>query len=205
MATLLLLAALPRPASVAEMTGELQIREYKNAVFDYRTRSVALEDVLITHNDDVSVRAARALQTVLAGNVNQLELSGGVHIDFREATLEADSAVMLFRGDRFLSVKVEGSQAQFSHQPADYPHRIHGRADSIRYETASGQVVFSGNTSYTDGCNRLEASSQITYDINSGIVRDDGDPATRGKTVICLDRDDERVPTPRPPDRSTAQ
>ena len=136
-----------------------------------------------------------------------------MHIDFRDSTLEAESAVMMFRGDEFLSVKVQGSQAEFSHQPAGYPYRVHARADSINYDTASGKVVFAGNTDYTDGCARLTDYNSITYDINEGTVTDDGNPDTRGTAIICLDRDaasppqgggDQRLPAPRTPQRNTA-
>ena len=212
-ATLLLLAALPwQPASVAEVGGVLRIEKHGTAVFNYRDLSLTLEDVVISHGSDTRVQARFARQTRQSGNRTQLDLSGGVQIDFRDAKLDAESAMMLFRGDQFLSVQVQGSQAQFSHQPEGYPYRVQGRADDIRFDTASGKVGFTGNTFYTDGCNEL-ASSAITYDINEGTLTDDGDPATRGRAIICLDRDDARlpdvrddvrIPAPRTPDRNTA-
>lgn len=206
-AALLLLAAWPRPASVAEFSGELRIREYESAVFDYRNRSLTLEQVLITHGDDIRVTAKHAVQTREQGNINRLQLSGGVYIEFRDARLEANSAVMLFRGEEFTSVQVTGSQAQFSHQPEGFPRRVQGQANAISYEPATGLVEFSGDVSYTDGCNRLEDRNLIRYDLNAGVATDDGDPATRGSITICLDRDDEdlRLPTPRQPQRDTAQ
>lgn len=214
MAAALLLAVLPwHHASVAEVGGVLRIEKHGPAVFNYRDLTLTLEDVEISHGPDTRVTARLARQTRQPGNLSQLDLSGGVHIDFRDSTLDADSAVMMFRGDELLSVKVQGSQAEFSHQPAGYPYRVHGRADSISYDTASGKVVFAGNTDYTDGCARLTDYNSITYDINEGTVTDDGDPDTRGTAIICLDRDaasapddrnDLRLPAPRIPDRNTA-
>jgi len=200
----LLAAVAMRTAVAAEFTGVLEIQQYTSLEFNYRDGSMTLENVLITHGNDTRVEAKTAKRTEQPDNVNQLDLGGGVQIDFRDAQLEADSAVMLFRGDELLSVQVKGSQAEFSHQPAGYPRRIDGRADEIRFETASGKVSFSGNTSYTDG--RYTISDNVVYDINQGTVTDDRNPATRGQGSIKFGGEDQQpVPPPRTPDRSTAQ
>ena len=67
-------------------------------------------------------------------------------------------------------------------------------------------MSFSGNTSYTDGRQRLTEETLI-YNVNDGTVRDDGDPRTRGRAVIRLNSgdDDDRVPPPVPPERSSAE
>jgi lipopolysaccharide transport protein LptA len=129
-----------------------------------------------------------------------------VHIEFRDAILDAESAQMVFRGEELLSVQVKGSQARFSHQFRQSGRRIHGRADAIDFDGRSGKVRFSGNTWYTDG--RHEFSTDLViYDIDDGSVADDGDTRTRVQGVIRpdLEQDRQRVPPPRIPDRSTAQ
>lgn len=183
----------------------IEIQQYSNLVINVRDDTIQAEDVVLAHGPDTRVEAQLARQTDQADNVKQLDLSGGVHIAFRDTTLDATTASARFRGDQLLSVQVDGSQAQFSHQPEGYSRRVHGTADAIRYDTTSGKVVFSGNTAYTDGCNRLTSSS-ITYNINDGAATDDGDPATRGRAILCLDPDKApEVPTPRIPGREQAR
>lgn len=183
----------------------LQILQYSNLVIDVRDDTIQAEEVIIAHGPDTRVEAKFARQTHKADNAKQFDLSGGVKIAFRDTTLDATTATTLFQGDQLVSVQVDGSQAQFSHQPEGYSRRVQGAADAIRYDTASGKVVFSGNTAYEDGCNRLTSSS-ITYNINDGAVTDDGDPATRGRATLCLDPDKApEIPTPRTPRRERAQ
>src|SRR5690606_38582504 len=93
----LLAAVAMRTAVAAEFTGVLEIQQYTSLEFNYRDGSMTLENVLITHGNDTRVEAKTAKRTEQPGNVNQLDLGGGVQIDFRDAQLEADSAVMLFR------------------------------------------------------------------------------------------------------------
>lgn len=183
----------------------IEIQQYTNLVINIRDDTIQAEDVVIAHGPDTRVEAKLARQTDQAGNVKRLDLSGGARITYRDTTLEATTASALFQGEQLMSMQVEGSQAQFSHQPEGYSRRVRGTADAITYDTTSGKVVFSGNTAYTDGCNRLESSS-IIYDINEGAATDDGDPATRGRATFCLDPGKApRIPSPRAPGRPRAQ
>src|SRR5690606_23423822 len=124
-------------AVAAAPGGTFDIRQYTNMEMNVRDDTLTVEDVVITHGADTRVEAKFARQTSRPGNVKQLDLSGGVKIDFNGATLAADSAVMVFRGDQLLSVRVEGRQAEFSHQPPGF-RRIFGRAGSISMDTATG-------------------------------------------------------------------
>lgn len=192
------------PAQAAQLSGEIVIEEGINLVINTRDDSWSMDEVLISHGQGTRIRAARLSGTERAGGVSELDLTGDVHIEFRGATLDAQSAEIIFRSGELVSVQVEGSQAEFSHQFEGYARRINGRANAIRFETATGKVRFSGDTSYTDGRRDLN-SDAIIYDINDGTVADDGDPTTRGRAIIRLGGPDERVPSPRPPDPSTAQ
>lgn len=207
-ATLALMAPL---LAGAEFTGVLEIRDYTDLEYNYREGTMSLRSPLITHGTDTRVEAGLAVRTELSGNRSRLDLSEGVHIEFRGATLDADSAVMQFRGDRLLSVEVTGSQARFSHQPEGYSRRINGQADVIRFDTTSGNVQLAGNTFFTDGRRDLR-ETVLNYDINRGVATDDRDPGTRGQGVIRFggsadpeEAGDDRVPPPRPPDPETAR
>lgn len=184
--------------------GTLEIARYSNLVINVRDDTIRAEDVLINHGENTRVEARAAHQTGRSGDVQQLHLSGAVKIGFDDSTLDADTAVVAFRGEELVSVEVKGDQVEFSHQPEDF-RRVFGRAGSVRYEAATGQLAFSGNPSYTDGCVTMAGYEEITYDINTGIATDDGNPDTRGSLTMCPDPRERRVPTPRTPERGTAQ
>jgi lipopolysaccharide transport protein LptA len=191
------------PAEAAELTGFLVIEKARNAQYT-REGILTAEDVLLTHEGDIRITADHARHTPLEDGTRRLELTGRVHIEVRGAVLDADSATLNFRDQDLLTVAVKGSQATFSHQPEGYARRVNGRADTIDFDAARSEVTFAGNTSYTDGRNSL-TSDLIVYGIESGAIRDDGDPKTRGRAIIRLGESLGRVPPPRQPERSTAQ
>lgn len=192
------------PLKAAGITGSLVIEKAGKSSFA-PDGVITAEDVVLTHGEDIRVTAAFARHTPLPDGTRRLELTGRVHIDLRGALLDADSALLQFRQQELLSVAVKGTQAKFSHQPEGYERRITGLADAIDFDAATSEVTFSGNTSYTDGRNSL-TSDLIIYNIESGALRDDGDPKTRGRAIIRLGNNQaDRVPPPRQPDRSTAQ
>lgn len=191
------------PAPGAQLRGDIAINGSNWAV-DFRDGSWTLNNITIQASD-TRVTAERARGIERTGGVNEMDLTGSVQVEHRGITLQAGSALVVFRGNQLVSVKVSGRQAQFARVDDDASGRVHqGRADAISFESASGKVVFEGNTFFTDGCIRMSDFRLITYDTNSGVVTDDGDPDTRGQAVLCPDSLD-RVRTPRTPERGTSQ
>ncbi|MFO7325158.1 MAG: LptA/OstA family protein [Pseudomonadota bacterium] len=195
----------------AEFTGVVEIRDYSNLEYNFRDNTMSLRHPLITHGTDTRVEAGLAVRRELAGNQVRFDLSEGVHLEFRGATLDADAAVMQFRGDRLLTVEVTGSRAKFSHQPEGRTRRIDGEADTILFDTTTGIVRLSGSPFLTDGRADLR-ETELNYDINRGVVTDDRDPGTRGEGIIRFERRadgedaaEQLVPPPRTPDRETAR
>lgn len=169
--------------------------------------SWSLQDVKLTHGRDTRVTADRAQGVEKPGGLTELELTGKVHIEFRDAVLDGESAFMVLRGEDLVSARVNGRQATFSHQPERAPRRINGRANGIDYTSSTGKVRFSGDSFFTDGRYTLEApgSNTLTYDINDGSVSDDGDPDTRVRGTFRAGDELQRIPTPSTPDRGEAQ
>lgn len=184
--------------AAAALSGNLQIEDGDNLLLK-RDGSFSLDNVVLRHGRDTRVTASTSNFTETAGGLNQLDLSGKVHIEFRGAILDADSARMMFRGEQLLSVAVKGSQAKFSHQPDKAKRRIDGVADAIDYDSSTADVRFTGNTSYTDGLRTLN-TEQLEYNLVDGSVS-----ATRSTGTVILDADAERVPPPRTPDRESSQ
>lgn len=194
--------ALPVPGPAAGRLGVIYWEDGQNLTLNLRDDTWSLENVVISHGRDRQTRitAGLARGAEKAGGLTEIDLSGSVHIEFRGTVLDADSALVMVRGEELVSVQVKGTQARFSHQRSDSARRIDGRADAIGYDAASNQVSFSGNTSWTDGHHRLEDGQQVTYNIDTGVVT-----GSRTRGVIDLEDSRERVPPPRMPERSQAQ
>src|SRR5690606_17156329 len=135
------------PAVPAQLTGALTIDNWSRLEHKVQDDSTIIDNAELSHGSDMSIKAGRAVRALLPGNVNQLTLSGGVHIDYRGAVLDAETALVVFRGQQLQSARVQGSQATFSHQPASSPRRVRGQANAIEFDGTSNRVRFSGKTS----------------------------------------------------------
>lgn len=205
-AVLIVALALPvmKPAIPAELNGELEIKSWSSVEYSSQDGSALLHDAVISHTRDMQIKAKLARYDELGDKkVQQLTLSDGVHIDYRGAILEADSALLVFRDAQLVSARVEGKQATFSHQPARSSRRVSGRADAIEFEGASNRIRFKGDTFYTDGRNECSID-ELVYILTDGSFSSIRAPGRGERCTISLDSL-ERVPPPRTPERSTAQ
>lgn len=193
----------PLPASAADVTlGEnLYIEKYGKLLIT-KDGTATVTDVLLRQGSGertMRMSAANAVKVDKPGKITELNLTGAVHMEFRDVTLDATSAFIVIRGEELVSVQVTGSPATFSHQPRDSARRVDGRADEIDYEAATDKVRFSGNTFWTDG--RAQLSNRlVVYDIVEGYTE-----LTEGGGILRSGRDRDRVPGPRTPDRSASQ
>lgn len=206
-AALMLALALPvmEPAIPAELSGELVFESWTTVDYTPQDGSALIHDAVISHSKDMHIKAKLArLVRHPDNNVEELTLSGGVHIDYRGALLDADSALIVFRDERLLSARVQGSQATFSHQPAGTSRRVNGRADAIEFEGASNRVRFKGDTFYTDGRNECSID-ELLYSLTDGSFSNTRAPGQGGDRCILKLDSLQRVPPPRIPERSTAQ
>jgi lipopolysaccharide export system protein LptA len=195
------------PARAATLSREEVFVDGINLKTNPRDGTLSLENVKLRQGKDTFVSAQSA--TLLEQeNARWLwDLKGSVHVEFRSAVLDSDSARLLFTERELATVNVKGSPARFSHRPANNPGRQNlGRANAIDYDAASSKVKMSGDSWYSNGQN-IEVSSKTTvyvYDLKDGSLASTTGGTGDGRTQLIL-RQDKRVPTPRTPDRSTSQ
>jgi lipopolysaccharide transport protein LptA len=164
-------------------------------------------DVTLRQGTQALIQAKNATARRLSEGYEdgEWQFSNGVHIEFDDAVLDADSATVLFAGNRIKEVHVKGAAgepARFSHQLKDAPRRNQGRAATIDYD-ASGMLRLAGGTWYSDGRNEVSTASLI-YNMNDGSFSNATGPDQSDKVRITI-RPDKRVPPPRTPDRATSQ
>jgi lipopolysaccharide transport protein LptA len=136
----------------------------------------------------------------------QWQFSNGVHIEFENAVLDADSAMVVFANNRLKEVHVKGATtepARFSHQVKETPRRNQGRAATIDYDAAGATLRLAGGTWYSDGRNEVNTASLI-YNMDDGSFSNATGPNESDRVRITI-RPDKRVPPPRTPDRATSQ
>jgi lipopolysaccharide transport protein LptA len=167
-------------------------------------------DVTLRQGPETQIKAknakARGLSTEGVGNV-EWQFSNGVHLEFEDAVLDADSATVLFVDNRLKEVHVKGSRsepARFSHQIKDAPRRNQGRAATIDYDSDSTVLRLAGGTWYSDGRNEVNTAS-LVYNMNDGSFSNAAGTTESDRVRITIRPSDKRVPPPRTPDRATSQ
>lgn len=135
-------------------------------------------------------------------------LTGGVHIEFDGALLDAESATVKFMENRLKTIAVQGAPANFSHTLRNSGQRIQGRSVRINYDTGTSEVQFNGGTAFQDGTYKFNTEAELTYNIKNGIVRTPQGSRSEG-TYQPQEKEapspDRQVPPPRTPDRTSAQ
>jgi lipopolysaccharide transport protein LptA len=167
--------------------------------------TLAMRTVTVRVEDGTLIRADEGSATGVDGGFenSQWEMRGNVHLEFDGAVLDADAAAVEFSAGRLKTVRVQGAPARFSHGKAGQTQRREGRAANIDYQSDSGQVHFFNGTWFTDG--RIEYSGgELSYNINTSVLTDDGNPQTREELVLRR-KPEARVPPPRTPPRSSSQ
>ncbi len=134
------------------------------------------------------------------------ELTGHVHIEYDGSVLDADSATVTF-ADRLIElIEVHGTPALFSHPARTAGQRYEGRAENIYFDGGSRVVRFTGQPWFSFGSRQCTSDKPLLYAVDSTVLSSerDGKPdagvrCTYGTGV------DGHVPTPRTPERSSAQ
>ncbi|MFO1502510.1 MAG: LptA/OstA family protein [Steroidobacteraceae bacterium] len=185
--------------------------EFEGACFRANFNAGTLEscDAVLRQGTQALIKAKNAKGRKLSEGYEdgEWQFSNGVHIEFDDAVLDADSATVVFAGNRLKEVHVKGTKAEparFSHQLKDAPRRNQGRAATIDYDSASAVLRLAGGTWYTDGRNEVNTASLI-YNMNDGSFSNATGPNEGDRVRITIRPSDKRVPPPRTPDRATSQ
>jgi len=158
------------------------------------TRSL---DKLVLRQGTSVIRAKQGSGREDGANDSTWDVKGEVHIEFNGAVMDADAATVKFVDNRLKTVHVQGAPARFSHPLKTGDRVVKGRAAIIDYDNATALVQFSGGTQFEDGRNQI-TTKELTYNINDSSVSSGG----RSQGIL---QPGSRVPTPKTPDRKTAQ
>lgn len=118
-----------------------------------------------------------------------------VHVEFNGAVLDVDTVAAAFTAGRIRTIQALGSPAEFSYQVKKSGQRVHGRAPRIDYDADKTLITFL-EAAYAYG-NDEGKTQMLSYNFTDG--------STRTVNASGTYRPDERVPTPRTPDRSSAR
>jgi lipopolysaccharide transport protein LptA len=125
-----------------------------------------MHDVTISQGD-LKIRANKAS---VIGGINyqnsKWTISGDVRINSQGSSLQSDEAIVTFANNLITRATVTGAPAQFEAQREGGAEPARGRAHTIDYETASGNISLKGEAWLSDGCNEFR-NEQMMYNIRS--------------------------------------
>lgn len=197
------------PAQGAGLSDETVHVDGKGLTIDLNAGTKSMTDLKLRQGSTL-IEAKQANGSDLAnGHRNGTwKLSGGVHIEFDGALLDAETATVKFMDNKVKTIAVQGAPANFSHTLRNSGQRIQGRSVRIDYDTGTGEVQFNGGTAFKDGTSEFKTEAELTYNLQNGIVRTPQGSRSEGSYQPPDKREsppDMQVPPPRTPDRATAQ
>ena len=137
---------------------------------DIPNNTIVMHDVTISQGD-LKIRADRAS---VAGGLDyqnsKWTISGDVRINAQGGSLQSDQAVVTFANNLITRATVTGAPAQFEQQREAGAEPARGRANTIDYETATGNVSLTDKAWLSDGCNEIRGE-QLVYNIRSQTVQ----------------------------------
>lgn len=133
---------------------------------DIRNNTIVYHDVVISQGD-VRIQAAKA---TVAGGLNYEQgkwtLSGDVRMNTVNGRLESDEAVIYFADNVITRATITGSPAQFEQQREGGADPARGHANTIDYETATGNVSLRTGAWLSVGCTEIR-SEHLVYNLRS--------------------------------------
>lgn len=207
------LAALLLPFAVAQAAapatpglagGEIDL-EADSWEIHYASNRLSFSQVVISQGPDVRIAARRAEVTgpELSFNGSRWEFTGDVNLRLEGGTLQADSAVVNFVGNRVAQATATGSPARFEQPRGRLPRPAQGTAGRIQYDVGNGRVTLEDGTWFTDGRNEYRSPS-LVYDVRGQRVQSGGEATPEreggGRIHITIRPEDTEAPrlTPQP-------
>jgi lipopolysaccharide transport protein LptA len=143
----------------------------------------------------------KAVQVEKAPGQQPQPQKGPVHLEFKDAILDVQTATVAFADGRMKTVKAQGSPAQFSHQLKNSTRR-HGRSDRLEYDESTCLMSLYGDVQYSSGSGELK-TQEVTYNLCDGSAKIPGTSSGTIQSDVRVTA--PRVPAPRTPDRATAK
>jgi lipopolysaccharide transport protein LptA len=199
------LCLLAATAGAAEPAEPIKV-DGTDQVLNFTAGTLSLRDVVLRQGKTTLISAAETSAEGISQNSanSRWNLKGKVHVEFRGAILDADTAVAEFADGRIKSIRMVGAPTRFSHALKSDAQRNQGRATSVTYDAATSMLRFTGDVWYSDGRNEARTES-ATYNLDDGEMRTlNSQGGDKGRVQMTI-RPDKRVPPPRTPERGTAQ
>ncbi len=167
-----------------------------------RTSMVMINpDIVDTTRGISHITADRADESGANIGNSQWVLTGHVRADMADGQLRCDTATIRIVDNRIATITARGGPALFQRPGTNPPARpagsarasgtaaqktdmanvtVRGHAQSILYDALHKQVQFSGDSSFTDGCNEI-TSQLVTYNMTSQIVQAGAAPGSNAR------------------------
>jgi lipopolysaccharide export system protein LptA len=194
--------------AAATPPGKLDVKFDVLKELNLNAGTLIADGIEITNGPGTLIKADAAQGSQITDNKENSHwvLNGNVHIEYEGSVLDADSATVAFANRIIKSIEVHGTAARFSHPAKTAGQRYEGRAEDIYFDGEKRQVRFTGEPWFSFGSRECTSDKPLLYSLDSTVLssESDGKPDSGVRCSYGTDKD-RRVPTPRAPDRGSAQ
>ena len=160
---LLPLACLPWLVTVAQDDQPLPITlDADSSSFDRKTGRATFRGLRIMQGD-VAIEAGEALASDLDFAQSEWRFSGEVRISIDSATIEADTAEIIFAAHELLTIELRGNPALFEDFSVTRDEALHGGANHLYYDNVERTLQMSDGTWFNEGPNEIKGCD-LLYD-----------------------------------------
>jgi lipopolysaccharide transport protein LptA len=160
---LLPLACLPWLVTAAQDDQPLPITlDADSSSFDRKTGRATFRGLRIMQGD-VAIEAGEALASDLDFAQSEWRFSGEVRISIDSATIEADTAEIIFAAHELLTIELRGNPALFEDFSVTRDEALQGGANRLYFDNVDRTLQMSDGTWFNEGANEVRGCD-LLYD-----------------------------------------
>jgi len=198
---LLPLVCLPWPLTAQDDARPLPISlDADSASLDRKTGRAVFRGLRIRQGD-LAIGAAEALASGLEFDNSEWRFSGDVVITIDSATIEADTAEILFEDHRLLTVELRGNPALFEDFSVTRNEPLRGGANQLYYDNTDRTLQMSDGTWFNEGPNEIKGCDLLYNFEQQRVTFGSSECGERVQITIVPPTEEEAVETDNPTSR----
>ncbi len=171
----------------------------ESSSFDQKNETVVFRSLSITQGD-IGISANEAVATALDFERSEWRFTGDVRITIESATIQADSAELVFEDHGLVMAELRGEPAMFEDLSETREEPISGSANILSYDNTTRVLRMNEGARLAEGSNEMTGCN-LVYDLNQEQITSGGASGCDEQVVITIvppsaDSEPESAATP---------
>jgi len=139
------------------------VLDAESSSFDQKNGTIVFRGLQITQGE-LGIRADEAVASAVDFERSEWSFSGNVRITVESASIEADTALLVFENHALLTAELTGQPARFEDLSPTRPQPISGSANRLTFDNVDKVLRLSEGARLSEGSNEMTGCDLI-YDL----------------------------------------